>query len=108
MQCQSDLTIAGRGDGQGGWYSMGEYSVNLMDKLGQGSYGVVYRGKEKKSGKTIAIKQIKISQEGQGKKFIYTELSYVKSNEYTNCIGVLTHLEHQTLHFELSTYGEIQ
>ncbi len=45
---------------------MGEYSVNLMDKLGQGSYGVVYRGKEKKSGKTIAVKQIMIKQEEQG------------------------------------------
>ena len=39
---------------------MGDYTVNLLDKLGQGSFGIVYRGKEKSSGKTVAVKEIKI------------------------------------------------
>ena len=62
------MDIAGKSDGgePGAWHSMGDYSVNLMDILGQGSNGVVYKGKEKKSGKTVAIKQMKIKQEGYG------------------------------------------
>ncbi len=51
----------------GTWYTMGNYTVNLMDRLGQGSFGVVYRGKEKSTGKVVAVKQIKISKDEQGK-----------------------------------------
>ncbi len=45
---------------------MGNYTVNLMDRLGQGSFGVVYKGKEKKSGKVVAVKQIKVGEGDQG------------------------------------------
>ena len=45
---------------------MGDYTVNLLDKLGQGSFGIVYRGKEKSSGKTVAVKEIKIKEGDQG------------------------------------------
>ena len=45
---------------------MGDYTVNLLDKLGQGSFGVVYRGKEKPTGKTVAVKEIKIKEGDQG------------------------------------------
>ena len=47
---------------------MGGYSVNLMAKLGQGSFGVVYKGKDDKTGRAVAIKQMKIEGEEVGKK----------------------------------------
>ena len=45
---------------------MGDYTVNLLDKLGQGSFRIVYRGKERSSGKTVAVKEIKIKEGDQG------------------------------------------
>ena len=48
---------------------MGGYSVNLMAKLGQGSFGDVYKGKDDKTGR-VAIKQMKIEEEEVGRKLI--------------------------------------
>ena len=47
---------------------MGGYSVNLVAKLGQGSFGVVYKGKDDKTGRAVAIKQMKMEGEEVGKK----------------------------------------
>ena len=47
-------------------YSMGDYTVNLINVIGQGSFGVVYSGREKGSGKRVAVKQIKIRGDDQG------------------------------------------
>merc|ERR1712100_1005936 len=32
-----------------------------MEKLGEGTYGVVYKGRDKETGSTVAIKKIRIS-----------------------------------------------
>ena len=45
---------------------MGDYSVDLMEKLGQGSFGVVYKGKNKRTGKPVAVKQMKLEEEETG------------------------------------------
>ncbi len=70
-----------RGGGEGGvWHTMGDYSVNLMNRLGQGSYGVVYEGKDKKTGKKVAIKQVKIKQEGQGEFLFLYFIAWVQGS----------------------------
>ena len=61
---------------------MGDYTVNLLNILGQGSFGVVYIGKEKSSGKTVAVKQIKIKEGEQGILNIFN--SYPKKCTFTN------------------------
>ncbi len=45
---------------------MGGFSVNLMAKLGQGAFGVVYKGKEQKTGRVVAVKQMKLEEEQVG------------------------------------------
>ena len=45
---------------------MGHFNIDLTDKLGQGGFGVVYRGKSKKNGQRIAAKQCNIKDESAG------------------------------------------
>jgi serine/threonine protein kinase len=35
-----------------------------LNKLGEGTYGVVYKAREKSTGKIVALKKIKLEQEG--------------------------------------------
>ena len=58
---------------------MGGYSVNLMAKLGQGSFGVVYKGKDDKTGRAVAIKQMKIEEEEVGRKLIQIRVLWLSS-----------------------------
>jgi serine/threonine protein kinase len=38
----------------------------MLDKLGEGTYGVVYRAKDRVTGKVVAIKKIKLENEDEG------------------------------------------
>ena len=58
---------------------MGGYSVNLMAKLGQGSFGVVYKGKDDKTGRAVAIKQMKLEEEEAGTKLFQIRTKIEKS-----------------------------
>uniref|UniRef100_A0A914I337 Protein kinase domain-containing protein n=1 Tax=Globodera rostochiensis TaxID=31243 RepID=A0A914I337_GLORO len=37
-----------------------------IDKIGEGTYGIVYKGKEKKTGKFVAMKKIRLESEDEG------------------------------------------
>ena len=37
-----------------------------VEKIGEGTYGVVYKGRNKESGQTIALKKITLEQEEEG------------------------------------------
>ena len=45
---------------------LGAYTVRLTDKLGQGTFGVVYSGRGTKSGEKVAVKQCEIQSDEKG------------------------------------------
>ena len=65
---------------------MGEYSVNLLEKLGQGSFGVVYMGKENKTGRTVAVKQMKLEDEQVGEKLSKSSSMRISNMNFDNYI----------------------
>ena len=40
--------------------SLGSYDIDLTDKLGQGTFGVVYRGRHSKNKDVVAVKQCEV------------------------------------------------
>ena len=61
-----------------GKVKLGLYEVNMLDKIGQGSYGVVYRGKDKLDGSTVAAKQCDIANDKTGADTM-TEIKHFRS-----------------------------
>jgi len=37
-----------------------------IDKIGEGTYGIVYKGQEKKTGRFVAMKKIRLESEDEG------------------------------------------
>lgn len=40
-----------------------------IEKIGEGTYGVVYKGKNKKTGQIVAMKKIRLESEDEGEEF---------------------------------------
>lgn len=68
---------------------LGAYTANLADTLGSGSFGIVYSGKETRSGKKVAIKRIKIEKDEDGFTAMQEIKQFDRLPDHTNLIRLL-------------------
>ncbi|XP_071037912.1 cyclin-dependent kinase 1 [Parasteatoda tepidariorum] len=61
-----------------------------IEKIGEGTYGVVYKGKNKKTGRIVALKKIRIEKEDEGvPSTAIREISMLKELQHPNIVGLL-------------------
>lgn len=61
-----------------------------VEKIGEGTYGVVYKGKHKKTGRIVALKKIRIENEDEGvPSTAIREISMLKELIHPNIVGLL-------------------
>uniref|UniRef100_UPI00358ECB08 cyclin-dependent kinase 1-like n=1 Tax=Myxine glutinosa TaxID=7769 RepID=UPI00358ECB08 len=60
-----------------------------IEKLGEGTYGVVYKGKHKKTGSIVAMKKIRVESEDEGvPSTAIREISLLKELQHPNIVGL--------------------
>lgn len=60
-----------------------------IEKIGEGTYGVVYKGKNKKTGKAVALKKIRLESEDEGvPSTAIREISLLKELRHPNIVGL--------------------
>uniref|UniRef100_UPI00358E176C cyclin-dependent kinase 1-like isoform X3 n=1 Tax=Myxine glutinosa TaxID=7769 RepID=UPI00358E176C len=60
-----------------------------LEKVGEGTYGVVYKGKHKKTGSIVALKKIKIENEDEGiPSTAIREIALLKELQHPNIVGL--------------------
>ncbi len=58
-----------------------------LEKIGEGTYGVVYKAKDKKSGKIVALKRIRLEAEDEGiPSTAIREISLLKELRHPNIV----------------------
>jgi hypothetical protein len=58
-----------------------------VEKIGEGTYGVVYRGKDRHTDETIALKKIRLEQEDEGvPSTAIREISLLKEMQHRNIV----------------------
>lgn len=58
-----------------------------LEKIGEGTYGVVFKAKDKKSGKIIALKRIRLEAEDEGiPSTAIREISLLKELRHPNIV----------------------
>jgi serine/threonine protein kinase len=58
-----------------------------LEKLGEGTYGVVYKGKHKETGELVAIKKIRLEKEDDGvPSTAIREISLLKNLKHPNIV----------------------
>lgn len=58
-----------------------------LEKIGEGSYGVVYKAKHRMSGKMVALKKIRLESEDEGvPATAIREISLLKELEHDNIV----------------------
>lgn len=58
-----------------------------MEKIGEGTYGVVYKAKDRKSGRIIALKRIRLEAEDEGiPSTAIREISLLKELKHPNIV----------------------
>ena len=58
-----------------------------LEKLGEGTYGVVYKGKHKETGELVAIKKIRLEKEDDGvPSTAISEISLLKNLKHPNIV----------------------
>ncbi|XP_034952596.1 cyclin-dependent kinase 1 [Chelonus insularis] len=61
-----------------------------IEKIGEGTYGVVYKGKHKKTGDIVAMKKIRLESEDEGiPSTAIREISLLKELKHPNVVGLL-------------------
>ncbi|KAF6204871.1 hypothetical protein GE061_019035 [Apolygus lucorum] len=61
-----------------------------IEKIGEGTYGVVFKGKHKKTGDLVAIKKIRMDSEDEGiPSTAMREISILKELQHPNIVGLL-------------------
>ena len=65
------------------------YSVNLVDMIGHGGFGIVYSGKEIKTGKKVAVKMIKVVTDEDGCDAMREIKLFDRLKEHPNLIRLL-------------------
>jgi serine/threonine protein kinase len=61
-----------------------------MDKIGEGTYGVVYKARNKLTGQIIALKKIRLEQEEEGvPSTAIREISLLKELQHINVVRLL-------------------
>ncbi|XP_035229147.1 cyclin-dependent kinase 1-like [Stegodyphus dumicola] len=61
-----------------------------VEKIGEGTYGVVYKGKHKKTGRIVALKKIRIENEDEGvPSTALREISTLKELNHPNVVALL-------------------
>ena len=69
-----------------------QHSFNLLqyekvEKIGEGTYGVVYRARDRNTGMTIALKKIRLEQEEEGvPSTAIREISLLKELQHNNVV----------------------
>jgi serine/threonine protein kinase len=60
-----------------------------IEKIGEGTYGVVFKGKNKKTGEIVAMKKIRLESEEEGvPSTAIREISLLKELQHPNVVGL--------------------
>ena len=73
-------------------HSIGRYEV--VDRLGQGGMGVVYRGRDPRIGRPVAIKLLRVTDEGQRVRFLQ-EAQSAGNLKHPNIVTIYDYGEHE-------------
>lgn len=61
-----------------------------IDKIGEGTYGVVYKARDRSSGRIVALKKIRLESEEEGvPSTAIREISVLKELQHENIVGLL-------------------
>uniref|UniRef100_A0A915HLH0 Protein kinase domain-containing protein n=1 Tax=Romanomermis culicivorax TaxID=13658 RepID=A0A915HLH0_ROMCU len=77
-------TIHGGSDDTNNTIDIGDYRFDLADKLGEGGYGKVYKGRQKSTGSQVAIKRILMTPTCGQENFSRQNSSYNEAQEREN------------------------
>lgn len=62
-------------------------NYDKLEKIGEGTYGVVYKGKERKTGMIVALKKIRLETEDEGvPSTAIREISLLKEMRHQNVV----------------------
>jgi len=68
---------------------MAEFDYVKIEKIGEGTYGVVYKGRHKRTNKTVALKKIRLESEEEGvPSTAIREISLLKELQHPNIVGL--------------------
>ena len=64
-------------------------NYNILEKLGEGTYGIVYKAKDKTNNKIVAVKKIRIDNEEEGMpSTTLREIATLKELDHPNIIKI--------------------
>ena len=68
---------------------LGLYSVDTSTKLGQGNFGIVYKGRVTKTGAPVSVKQLEIRTDEHGARAMEEMKKYERLPEHPNLVKLL-------------------
>ena len=81
----SNATSNGKPSTGGGGVKMEDFVK--LEKIGEGTYGVVFKGRNKKSGEIVAMKKIRLESEEEGvPSTAIREISLLKELQHPNIV----------------------